>query len=166
MSRGESHKQILCHRPVFSGVASIFQRRRKHNTVSQHGLSGRVATLILVLLCLSSQSSRNSVAQEALPTKVPPRSERLMTCPPKSPQSATFVEIEIVFSVDRATQDAICLYSDGYRIEFAVEQGCDIEPTGIIADAIGPRGSGFTQGRHQCLESEAGAGKCHIVCRR
>jgi hypothetical protein len=152
--------------PPFCRAASIFQHRRKYNdNISQRGLSGRVAILILGFLCSSSQSSRDAIAQDASSTNAPPRSERLLTCPPKSPQGATFIEMGIVFSVERPTQDVTCLYSDGYRIEFAVEKGCDIEPTGIIADAIGPRGSGFTQGRHQCLESEAGAGKCHVVCR-
>jgi hypothetical protein len=153
------------HRSIFCGAASIFLHRRKHyNTNSQRGISGRVAILILGFLCSSFQSSRNAIAQIALPTDGPPHLERLMTCPPKSPQGATFVEMAIIFSIERPMQDVTCLYSDGYRSKFEVEKGCDVEPTGIIADAVGPRGSGFTQGRHQCLES-AGAGKCHIVCR-
>jgi len=71
----------------------------------------------------------------------------------------------IVFSVEKPTQDVTCLYSDGSRISFAVDKGCDIEPVGFIADAIGPHGGGFTQGHHQCRESDAGAGKCRVVCR-
>ena len=132
---------------------------------SLRGLSGGAVILIATLLCLIFQPSRHAVAQNASSTNVPPRSEQLLTCPLKSPQGANFVEMGIAFSVEEAMQDVTCLYSDGYRIKFAVEKGCDIEPTGMIADAIGPHGSGFTQGRHQCLESEAGAGKCHVVCR-
>ena len=152
--------------PPFCGTASIFQHRRKYNdNISQRDLSGRVVILILVLLGSSFQSSRNAIAQDASSTNAPPRSERLLTCPPKSPQGAAFIEMGIVFSVERPTQDVTCLYSDGSGISFAVEKGCDIEPAGMIADAIGPGGSGFTQGHHQCRESEAGASKCHVVCR-
>jgi hypothetical protein len=147
------------------GAAAFSDDGKLFDTHSANLLSGDVVILILVVLCSIFQPDHNAVAQEASSTNSPPRSERLLTCPAKSPQGATLIEMGIAFSVERLTQDVTCLYSDGYRIEFAVEKGCDIEPTGIIADAIGPRGSGFTQGRHQCLESEAGAGKCHVVCR-
>ena len=148
------------------GAVSIFKNRRKWiDQAPLHGLSSRAVILIVVLLYSISQSSRNAVAQDASSTNASPRSEQLLTCPSKSPQGTNFIEMGIAFSVEKPMQEVTCLYSDGYRITFAVEKGCDIEPTGIIADAIGPRGSGFTQGRHQCLDSEAGAGKCHVVCR-
>jgi hypothetical protein len=152
--------------PGFGWTASIFQYRCKRNDkMPLCGLSGRAVILILVLLGSSFASSRKTIAQDASSTNAPPRSELLLTCPPKSSQGATFIEMGIAFSIERPTQDVTCLYSDGSGISFVVEKGCDVEPVGMIADAIGPHGSGFTQGRHQCRELDAGAGQCHVVCR-
>jgi hypothetical protein len=123
--------------PGFGGAASIFQYRSKRNDkMPLCGLSARVVILIFVLLCSSFASSHNAIAQDTSSPNAAPRSELLLTCPPKSPQGASFIEMGISFSVERPTQDVTCLNSDGSRIAFVVEKECDVEPADIITTPL------------------------------
>jgi hypothetical protein len=74
------------------------------------------------------------------------------------------VSMRLMFSVSNPKQDVFCTYSDGSIDSLEVDKGCDIEPTGVIADGITTGGSGFSFGAHECKEDQPGAGLCHVVC--
>jgi hypothetical protein len=95
----------------------------------------------------------------------PQHSESASACPTNSARGAGLVEMAILFSVESPRQNVTCVYADGSRTAFEVDRGCDIEPTDIYADAFGASKGGFVSGFHECHESEAGGGKCHVICR-
>jgi hypothetical protein len=114
----------------------------------------------LSLLCVSA------FVEQASSESSPPRnSNSASACPTNSAQGAGLVEMAILFSVKSPRQNVTCTYADGSRTAFEVDRGCDIEPTDIIADAIGASNGRFVSGFHECHESEAGGGKCHVICR-
>jgi hypothetical protein len=98
--------------------------------------------------------------------EAPPQSADSGHCPAKTANGAGIVEMTLMFSVSNPKQDVACRYSDGSGASFQVDQGCDVEPTGIILDGMPSGGAAFTFGQHQCHESSPGAGECHIVCRK
>jgi hypothetical protein len=87
-------------------------------------------------------------------------------CPPKRTNGAGIVSMRLMFSVSNPKQDVICAYSDGSIEHFEVDKGCNVDPTGVIADGMPSGSSAFTFGSHECNEDQPGAGKCHIVCRQ
>jgi hypothetical protein len=125
-------------------------------------LSGTSAVALLAAsLCFAAAPIRGAGAQHDDAAKLP-----LQTCPVKSGSGAGIVAVTILFSVSDPIQDVTCTYSEDSDLHFQVDKGCDVEPMGTIADGIGAGGTGFSFGRHECRESEPGAGKCRIVCPR
>jgi hypothetical protein len=118
-----------------------------------------VATFLLLL------GASAFVEQASSESSPPGHSESASACPTNSAQGAGLVEMAILFSVESPRQNVTCIYADGSHTAFEVDRGCDIEPLDLIADASGASNEGFVSGFHQCHESEAGSGKCHVICR-
>jgi hypothetical protein len=123
-----------------------------------------MVVLLIASLCLVALPIRNAAAQHDDAAKPPPQTFPPQTCPAKSDSGAGIVDVAILFSVSNPKPDVTCSYSDGSGRHFQVDKGCDVEPTDIIADGMRAGGTGFSFGRHECHESEPGAGKCRIVC--
>jgi hypothetical protein len=124
-----------------------------------------VCAALVLALCVAATPSW-SADPAAHPPDAPPQTADPNKCPARAANGAGIVEMTLSFSVSNPKQDVICTYSDGSGASFEVDQGCDVEPTGVILDGMPSGGADFTFGQHQCRESSPGAGVCHIVCRK
>jgi hypothetical protein len=129
-------------------------------------LSGTARTLFISMAAFLSLLCASAFVEQASSESSPSQhSESPPACPTNSARGAGLVEMMIRFSVESPRQNVICIYADGSRTAFEVDRGCDIQPTDINADAIGASNGGFVSGFHECHESEAGGGRCHVICR-
>jgi hypothetical protein len=128
----------------------------------QIDIAGRYCRTVMAASCLVGCTIAHAIAQT--PSEATSQIHIVGSCTPKSATGELIVEMAIMFSVSNPKQDVTCTYSDGSGIHFQVDKGCDVQPTGVIADGMGPNGAGFTSGRHECRESVPGAGECPIVC--
>jgi hypothetical protein len=133
-----------------AAICCVIPARAQSAGESATGDAQTVDSIVRALQCAPDQP--NCRKSETL--QAPPSDGK---CPAKSATGSLAAKVTVFIS--GASQLGVtCSYSDGSRVVFQVNRGCDVNPVGLIVD-----GQGF--GRHECREQEPGAGRCKIVCR-